>query len=195
MNMIFAISPKHTSDQLDHPLTLNEKIEIFIARVQGWQIQPALDMQNHSIAHRGFAQLFIVISFFEMVGKYRAGFIGEGWSAKYFKEGLRWTFPEIKEQDVQVLDAFYSSVRNGLYHLGITKPNVVLIDSVPGSFGFNEELQLLAISPDRFVEDINIRFQAYAIELQNPANAEIRAAFEKRFDDNDSWEPINKKAA
>jgi len=193
--MSFAISPKHTAEQFDHPLNLDEKIEIFIARVQGWQIQPALDMQSHSIPHRGFAQLLIVSSFFEMIGKYRAGFTGEHNSAKYFKEGLRWTFPEIDDRDVQVLDAFYTSIRNGLYHLGLTRPNVVLIDSIPGSFGFNEELQVLAISPDRFVEDINIRFQAYTKELRDLANTELRAAFEKRFDDDNSWVPIKKGAA
>jgi len=193
--MSFAISPKHTSEQFDHPPNLDEKIEIFIARVQGWQIQPALDMQSHSIAHRGFAQLLIVISFFEMVGKYRAGFIGEGRSAKYFKEGLHWTFPEIDERDMQILDSFYTSIRNGLYHMGLTRPNVIIIDAIPGSFGFNEEHQALAISPDRFVEDINIRFCAYAEELRNPANTALRDAFEKRFDDDSLWKPIKRDAA
>lgn len=187
--MSFAISPIHTLEQFDHLPNLNEKIEIFIARVQGWQIQPALDMQSRSIANRGFAQLLIVISFFEMIGKYRAGFIGEKSSGKYFKEGLRWTFPKISEQDTQILDSFYTSIRNGLYHIGITAPNVIIIDAIPGSFGFNEEHRALAISPDRFVDDINIRFRVYAEELRNPANIELREAFEKRFDYDNKWMP------
>jgi hypothetical protein len=192
--MPFAISPNHSAEEFDHPLNLNEKIEIFIDRVQGWQIGPARAMVDKAIPHRGFAQLLIVISFFEMLGKYRAGFLGEGKSAQYFKEGLRWIFPAIGEKDTAVLDSFYTSIRNGLYHLGITMPNVMIIDAIPGSFGFNEERQALAISPDRFVEDINVRFQIYASELRDPVNKELRAAFERRFDDDNMWKPKSKKA-
>jgi hypothetical protein len=190
-----AISPHHFAEEFNRPLNLDEKIEIFIDRVQGWQIDPARAMAGKAIPHRGFAQLLIVISIFEMIGKYRSGFLGEGKSAQYFKEGLRWIFPEISANDSAVLDLFYTSIRNGLYHLGITRPNVVFIDTIPGSFGFHEERQALAISPDRFVEDIDIRFQVYARELRDPVNKELRTAFEQRFNDDNMWKPNKKNAA
>ena len=95
----------------DRPLSLDEKIEFFVRRTVRLQIQPAIEMQRRDIPNRGFAQLLIVLSIFEMVGKYRAGFVGESDSAKYFKEGLRWTFREISDAEVALLDTFYKSVR------------------------------------------------------------------------------------
>ena len=170
----------------DRKLSLDEKIESFVRRTIRLQIQPAIDMQRRDIPNRGFAQLLIVLSIFEMIGKCRAGFVGEGDSAKYFKEGLRWTFHEISDAEVSLLDTFYKSVRCGLYHAGMTRPNVYLVSGRPGSFGFIAAMNMLAIDPDRFVDDIRIRFNAYASELRDPKNSELRLAFEHRFDDDDS---------
>jgi hypothetical protein len=170
----------------DRQLRLDEKIEFFIRRTVRLQIQPAIDMQSRDIPNRGFAQLLIVLSIFEMIGKYRAGFVGEGDSAKYFKEGLRWTFLEIPDTEVALFDAFYKSVRCGLYHAGMTRPNVYLVSGRPGSFGFVASANMLAIDPDLFVDDVRIRFNAYANELRDPKNSELRLAFERRFDDDDS---------
>jgi hypothetical protein len=184
--MPFAISPVHISSDFDYPLSLNNKIEVFIARVNGWQIGPALDFRDNNIPHRGFAQLLIVSSYFEMIGKYRGGFTGENSSYKYFKEGLLYTFPEISPDENDLLKAFYKSVRNGLYHVGMTKSNVILDDSVQGSFGYSHELNYIRISPDRFVEDIQIRFNIFTEELLNPKNVNLRENFEKRFDSDNS---------
>lgn len=185
--MAFAISPKHRLEEFPDGLTLDDKIQVFIARVRGWQIQPALDMAKRKIPHRGFAQLLIVVSYFEMVGKYRSGYVGEGQSKRYFKEGLIFTFSDIPIGEEELLDEFYRGIRNGLYHVGMTRPNVILHDGIPGSFAFNESLGALVISPDRFVEDISIRFEAFAAELSDPSNAELRANFEKRFDSENTY--------
>ena len=184
--MSFAISPEHNLEDFHGELSLNDKIAIFIARVRGWQIQPALRMRETGIPHRGFAQLLIVTSYFEMIGKYRAGFIGEGDSAKYFKEGLLYTFPDLPEEEKKLLDAFYRSVRNGLYHVGMTRPNVIIFDGIPKSFGFHEESGAIAISPDRFVEDISIRFDIFADELRDERNGALRSNFAARFDSDNS---------
>ena len=170
----------------DRPLSLDEKIEFFVRRTVRLQIQPAIDMQSRDIPNRGLAQLLIVLSIFEMIGKYRAGFVGEGESAKYFKEGLRWTFHEISDAEVALLDTFYKSVRCGLYHAGMTRPNVYLVSGRPGSFGFMAAMNMLAIDPDLFVDDVRIRFEAYASELRDPGNSKLRLAFERRFNDDDS---------
>ena len=65
-NLSFAISPDHKAEDFEGELTLDQKIEIFISRVKGWQIKPALDMKESKIKHRGFAQLLIITSYFEM---------------------------------------------------------------------------------------------------------------------------------
>jgi hypothetical protein len=186
VKMSWAISPIHTIDTFQGPLTLDQKIEIFIARVKGWQIQPALDMRERDIPHRGFAQLAIVTSYFEMIAKYREGYLGEWDSSHYFKRGMLYTFPELPADERDLLDAFYKRVRNGLYHLGITSLNVTLFDGIPGSFGFHQEMGELVISPDKFAEDIAIRFDSFANELRDHNNIELRRNFEARFDhDND----------
>ena len=170
----------------DRPLSLDEKIEFFVNRTVDLQIQPAIDMQIQNILNRGFAQMLIVLSIFEMIGKYRAGFVDEGSSAKYFKEGLRWTFHEISDAEIALLKTFYKSVRCGLYHAGMTRPNVYLVSGMPGSFGFMAKTNMLAIDPDLFVDDVRIRFNAYASELRNPENSDLRLAFERCFDYDDS---------
>ena len=185
--MRFAISPDHKAEDFEGELTLDQKIEIFISRVKGWQIKPAFDMKESKIKHRGFAQLLIVTSYFEMIGKYRDGYIGEGDSAKYFKEGLVYTFKELSEDEEDVLNAFYKGVRNGLYHVGMTSPNVIIYDDIPKSFGYNEESGAIAISPDRFIQDIAIRFEDFVKELTNKDNEDLRKNFEARFDDDNSW--------
>ena len=177
------VSP-HTGS--DRALSLNEKIEFFVNRTVRLQIQPAIDMQSRNIPNRGFAQLLIVLSIFEMIGKYRAGFVGEGNSAKYFKQGLRWTFQEISDAEVALLNTFYKSVRCGLYHAGMTRPNVFLVSGRQGSFGFVAAANILAIDPDLFVDDVRIRFDAYANEFRDPRNSELRLAFESCFDDDDA---------
>jgi hypothetical protein len=171
----------------DRQLSLDEKIEFFVHRTVRLQIQPAIEMQRRDIPNRGFAQLLIVLSIFEMIGKYRAGFVGEGDSAKYFKEGLRWTFREVPDAEVALFDTFYKSARCGLYHAGMTRPNIYLVSGRPGSFGFITSMNMLAIDPDLFVDDIRIRFEFYASELRDPKNSDLRSAFERRFNDDDSY--------
>lgn len=181
--MSLAISPIHNVDSIQWPLTLDQKIEIFVARVKGWQIQPALDMKEKEIPHRHFAQLAIITSYFEMIAKYKDGYLGEGDSGKYFRLGFLYTFQkDLSSIDQEILDAFYYRVRNGLYHFGITRHKVLLLSGIPGSFGFEQELGQLVIDPDRFVEDIAIRFNIFAQELRNPENIELRRNFEARFD-------------
>ena len=180
---VFAISPKHTTlDFADH-WALEDKIEVFIARIEGWQIGVAKEIIQKGITHRGFALLHIILSYFEMLGKYLDGFIKERKSRFYFTKGVKATFPEIGEEEEAFLDALYENVRNGLYHVGMTKINVMLRDDIPGSIGFNPERKILVISPDRLVEDLDIRFHEYATQLRNPRkNLDIRRKFEARFD-------------
>jgi hypothetical protein len=72
----------------------------------------------------------------------------------------------------------------------MTRPNVWLTDDLPeGSMGFHAETGRIALSPDRFVEDIGIRFQVFLEELRDPSNSELRDNFETRFDSENSWTP------
>lgn len=178
---VIAISPKHTTRDFPDGWTIDNKIDVFEARIEGWQIGIAKEIIIKEIPHRGFALLHIVFSYFEMIGKYIHGYIGEEKSKYYFGKGVQATFA-VSPAEEKFLKVLYSSVRNGLYHLGMTKINVMLRDDIPGSIGFNSEKNILAICPDRLVEDLDIRFHDYVSKLRDTKNVELRENFEKRFD-------------
>lgn len=136
--------------------------------------------------HRGFALLHIVVSLFEMIGKYRDGFIGEGRSKYYFREGAKYIFKKDLAEDEEFFNQIYSDVRNGLYHVGMTSPQVLLYDNIPGSIGFQQATGAIAVSPDKFVQDLHIRFRDYASELRDSNNVNVRENFGVRFNDDNN---------
>jgi len=189
--MIIALSPKHTTEDFKNGWNLDDKIEVFIARVEGWQLGIARDMIERNIPGRQFAILMIVMSYFEMIAKYRDGFIeeakgrrrGEGKSAHFFKEGLKDVFPDMAlPEDELVLSGIYESVRNGLYHAGGTRSNVILTDKTLNTIGYNAITGAIAIDPDLMVKELLRHFVQFASKLRDQANASLRANFEARFD-------------
>lgn len=179
---VFAISPKYTTLDFPNGMTLENKIDVFVDRIEGWQIGIAKQIIQHEIQNSGFAILHIIFSYFEMLGKYLPGYIGDNKSKANFKRGVKATFPEIGTEEEDFLNTLYKSVRNGLYHLGMTKINTMLSCGIPTSIGFNPEKKLLVICPDLLVKDLDIRFHDYIAELRNPNKMELRKNFETRFD-------------
>lgn len=182
VKMILAISPIHTTDDFAEGFSLDDKIEVFVARVEGWQFGIAQALIKNNVAHRGFALLHIVVSQFEMIGKYRDGYVGEGKSKYYFREGAKYIFKQNLDEDDKFYNQIYSNVRNGLYHVGMTSSQVLLFDDIPGSIGYQQATGAIVVSPDKFVQDLHIRFRDYASELRNPDNETLRNNFETRFD-------------
>jgi hypothetical protein len=183
--MPFSISPKHSIEDFPSGLTIDDKIEVFIARVEGWLIGPAMEMIANGVTHRAFALMSIVTSYFEMIGRYTDGYLGSDKSGYYFKYGLKLVFRDMALPDGEdLLDGLCDRVRNGLYHVGMTKPRVLLVDanSIPGSIGYNDAEDLIAVAPDTLVNDLKIHFSAVADELKDRKNASLRANFETRFD-------------
>jgi hypothetical protein len=178
----FSISPKYTTLDFPNGMTLENKIDVFADRINGWQLGIAKKIVKLEIQHGGFALLYIVFSYFEMIGMYSSGYIGEYKSKSNFKKGVKLTFPEIGPEEDIFLNTLYENVRCGLYHLGMTKRKVMLRCDFPGSISFHLESKFVVICPDRLVEDLDIRFQNYLTELRNPKNSELRKNFESRFD-------------
>jgi len=95
---VYAISPKFTTlDFPDFPdgMTLENKIDVFEDRIDGWQIGIAKKIIQHEIQHSDYALLHIVFSYFEMIGRYISGSIGDNRPSPNFKKGVKATFPEI----------------------------------------------------------------------------------------------------
>jgi hypothetical protein len=183
--MPLSISPKHNIEDFPSGLTLDDKIEVFIARVEGWLIGPAIEMISKGVTHRAFALLSIVTSYFEMIGRYTDGYLGRDKAGYYFKHGLKLVFRDMALPDSEdLLNGLCDRVRNGLYHVGMTKARVLLVDAktVPGSIGYNAAEDLIAVAPDTLVNDLKIHFTAVAKELRDKKNTALRANFEARFD-------------
>jgi len=181
---VFALSPKYST--LDFPhfpngMTLENKIDVFEDRISGWQIGIAKKMIQGGIQHSDLALLQIVVCYFEMLGMYRSGYIGDHQSSSNFKKGFRATFPEIGEKEEGFLNAFYKKIRNGVYHIGLPKAGVILSCHTPGSVAFIPGTTILAVCASRLVEDIDIKFHQYVTDLRNPEKAELRRNFESRF--------------
>ena len=174
---VFALSPKYsTRDFPDFPngMTLENKIDVFEDRIYGWQIRIAKKIIRHEIDHAGLALLQIVVCYFEMLGIYLSGYIGDHRSPSNFKIGFRATFPEIGAREEEFLNTFYDSVRNGLYHIGLPKAGVILHCGDHGSVGFLPGTRNLVVCPDALVDDIDIKFHKYINDLHNPENAELK---------------------
>lgn len=182
-----AISPNHTAEEFQGHWTLDDKIEVFIARVEGWQIDVALEIERKKILNREVAILMILFGFFEMIGKYIHGYLGTLNSEKFFRKGLLEVFPDISLRDQKLLKALYHNVRCGLFHVSRPGSNVIIQNSAPGSIGYNEEHNMLMISPSILANDLKVFFTGFSEALRNPKNSDLRANFKKRFDyDNNS---------
>lgn len=186
--MSIALSPKHTTEFVTDGWTLDKRVEVFIARVEGWQLGVAREMIYKQISHRGFALLLIVTSYFEMIAKYQEGYIGERASEEYFNKGVRYTFAEI-DQNLpnadELLSTLYSDVRNGLYHLGRTGATILLSRDFPAPLGYNTETRQIAINPHQLVFYLQMKSTERAEQLRNPSHKALRTNFEKRFDFDD----------
>ena len=187
--MTYHISPRYTVDDFSKHWTLEDKIGVFIDRIEGWYLGVANEIIKRDIPGRDLALLHLVASFFEMISKYNSGFLGEGKSKEHFRKGVRLVFPEIEPEVEGFIDALYKGVRNGLYHIGRPGPNVIIDKNLPGSVGYNAQDNMIMVSPDQLVGDISIRFTAYAQALRNPKNIELRSNFEKRFDSDNKLVP------
>lgn len=152
------ITWKHQDSDFTYPLSLEDKITIFYERVYGWQLRIADicangDKEEHltEIPHSGFAVLHIVLSYFETIAKYEAGFAKNGDSEKFFKRGVQLVFPKLALQNQTEVDRFlsklYSYGRCGLYHRSMALPGIALgeIDGV--AMAFHRSEQRLIINP------------------------------------------------
>jgi hypothetical protein len=192
---IYAISPHFTQLHLKDTTNLDAIIQVFADRVWGWQLDIA-DRISRTEPHGGFAVLSIVLSYFEMIGKYRAGFTEVGRSRHFFGEGVRDVFSfmiqagHLTDADIDLLQA---QGRSGMYHMGLTGTRIVLAPEparVSGlDFGLSEPIELpiwrlggfLHIHPSTLVRWVGRHFSSYIAQLNDLSNTSIRANFQDRF--------------
>jgi hypothetical protein len=177
------ISPHFQDIDFPPDMSLDQKIEVFADRVTGWQLDIAQQCAD-DIPHSGFAVLHIVCSYFEMIAKFQDGYTKNDKSETYFRKGFYSVFPNLINNS-QVLDGFlkklYKDVRCGLYHAGITGPNIMLSGEFPKGIDFNQANNTIPINPHKLVPNIKKHFQSYVRELRDHQNQQQRNNFETRF--------------
>ena len=179
--MASAISPQFQDIDFPSEMSLDQKIEVFADRVTGWQLNIAQKCAD--IPHSGFAVLSIVFSYFEMIAKYQDGYKGVDKVQEYFKKGFVDVYPTLSNepQDIRekILEKLYYDVRCGMYHNGITGPDIELSDfDFPVAFVSPSTIR---INPHRLAPSLRQHFQSYIRQLRDHRNEGLRHKFEARF--------------
>jgi hypothetical protein len=189
------ITWRHAADSFPQPWTLDNKIEIFYERFYGWQLNiantianGAIDTQTgkrlEAIPHSDFATLSVCMSYFEMIGKYEAGYTGERKSLKHFGNGLKSVFSEIAswrdEQQKKFIVGLYHRVRCGFYHVPMTGPKEG-VESGNYCIAINDNEDIF-INPHRLPVRLLKHLGEYRDRLLHASQAKLRTNFERRFD-------------
>lgn len=193
------VTPKRRLSELPKNITLDVKIDIFKERIEGWKLDIAdqlingiKDEKGNRIAegnpHSGYAVLDIILSYFEMIAKYQAGYIDWKKSRFYFKKGMRMVFRARDDPDQDLpealLDMLYESARCGMYHRGLTDTRIYLAGGRP-PITFHSDGKA-TINPHELVLVVKRHFNSYIQQLKDTKNLKLRQNFEKRFDKDNS---------
>jgi len=178
---------------------LDDLIEIFLARIDGWHLEVADRCINgwaidgkqaittvhldgtpaNYIPDSGFAVLQVVFNYFETIAAFKAGVRPKrGQSGDFFKEGVRDVFPELDGTDAA---SILWKLRGGLYHIGASGDMVILrhtLDTKP--IGFNSS-GVLVIDPQKLIPALRQHFQCYAESLRDSNQVKVRKNFQKAF--------------
>ena len=180
------ISHNHLSNDFGTAPTLDNKIEVFRDRVQGWQIDIAKHIETHP--HGGYGILYVLSNYYEMIAQYWKGVSSDGRSKKMFVFGFKLVY-DATALTKQQIESIYSSLRCGLYHSGYTKRGLVISGDFQQAFDVCEvqasdgtKYELIQINPHIMLKDIDTHFRNYILTLQDLTNTERRKNFETIFD-------------
>lgn len=189
------ITWRHTDADLDVKGSIGKKIEIFQAKVWGWQLHVA-DLainggRNHEDAanvsglpHSGFAVLQILLSYFETIARYESGNTGKDQSREFFIQGVLSVFPQVRTFPYaatrRFLNQLYENARCGLYHISMTRAGVA-IARTHAAISFAENPPRIVIDPHELAPALKRHFECYIARLRDPTQAELQENFRKRF--------------
>lgn len=136
------LAPMQLLRQKRGSLTLADKVEIFECRVDVWQLGVAAqilrDMEGDSQDpkrpdiwdHAAYALVALIFPYFEMIGKtLNEGSKNSGTAGDDFKAGFCDVYPQFKAANGTSspdVSKFWDRIRNGVYHLGYTKRDLLI---------------------------------------------------------------------
>lgn len=189
------ISWKHDDTYLAGQPTLDRRIDVFEARMWGWQLHVA-DLiinggQGHAgnariepLPHAAFAALQVALVYFEAIAKYEAGYTGKE-SRKYFIDGLLSVFPKVatlpSKSTERLLNSLYEGARCGLYHMSMTAPGIALARTGQ-ALSFSDMPPTIVIDPHVLIPELKIHFGKYIARLRDPTESTLRRNFVKCFE-------------
>lgn len=184
------LSWKHRRSQFRKPIPFVQKVDLFYERILGWQLVIADKLVNglnghEPIPHAAFGALHICLSYFEMIGKYEAGYNQDDASTKHFKLGLKSVFPYLRRSPSarfdKVAELLYKAARCGLYHAAQTGPGI-LLRRQRSVLRFNSRRGSITIDPHRLPVLLQDHLLTYRRRLEGGRNVKLCQDFEARFD-------------
>lgn len=157
--------------------SINDKILVYERQVKGWFLDRATGLLKGDKS--GFIILMISISYIEGVEQYRRGNYSRRASKEFFTDGLRRIF-DLDNIHINSLHDFYTQVRCGLFHTGMTQNKVIISREYRDPIDFTEP-DTIKINPQKFLGKIKQDFNGYLIELRNPQNERLRNNFNRMF--------------
>lgn len=184
------------------PAALGKRLDLFECQVDVWYLAPAVAMlkqiESHDVksvwAHSAYSLLSLVFSYFEMIGKtLNPAARAKGTAGLDFNYGFCDVYPGVCPSDVVPSDTavpdvreIRERVRNGMYHLGDTKCDV-LIHNVSASRDFVVERRhgaiLVFVNPHQVTRRIVDHFPTFMARLRSrsKANHLLRQRFVRFF--------------
>lgn len=133
------LTPEEFIAQATMPLDPDGKIDFFECRVDVYQLSPAAAMlkmmddagEKTAWGQADHALMLVTTSYFEMIGKVvNPGSRKRNTSGVDFDEGFADVFPNfVREHGRMGIEDFRQLMRNGLYHLGYPKKNLLVHNS------------------------------------------------------------------
>lgn len=163
---------------------LESSIELFRERVQGWQLDIAADIEGQinldqdparTMKHAGYALVWILFSYFEMVGQV---ITGKRKSKKAFIAGFEDVYPELLKRDE--VKKVYDRVRCGMFHIASTKKGTIIGGSFEKDFAMDPD-DNVQMNPHLLVHSIQTHFITFIARLNDTNEIDLRKHFEQEF--------------
>ncbi|MBN8593361.1 MAG: hypothetical protein J0M33_16510 [Anaerolineae bacterium] len=195
------ISPRHTNEQFPNPPNLEEKVDLFYARIDGWHLEiadrcingwdengtPCVTAQHkneivHYIPDSGWAVMQIALNYFEIVTVFKQGLTRtkreEMGARKRFVEGVKDVFPNECEYYPIIPDLLWKQFRTSMYHTWTKNSRIGLghVDNVT-CLAYDPKMRYLVVDPHNFVKALRQHLLAYVSLLHNHSQTELRSKF------------------
>ena len=178
------ISPNYDVTKLTKPVSIETYIDIYEDRIRFWMIEPAKILSRYQ--HGGYAICSLLVSYFESFAIYLTGENSQNKSKKFISEGLFSVFPYLlekkytPEQIEEIKTIMYVNFRCGLYHTGLPKDKIILVQSkYPFTYATNsnENVVELQVDTSKLILAIEHHFNNYVCKLRDKNEIEIRENF------------------